>query len=122
MPETDRWASWLAERRFGGDEETRVRVVAEVLRPIRDRVLDGAGPLSARRVLDVGCGEGMIGLGALDRGAGAVIFSDISADVLRECERRADAAGALDRCDLVRCSADDLGPIAPGSVDVVVMR
>ena len=47
MPETDRWASWLAERRCGGDEETRDRMFAEVLHPIGDRVLAGAGPLSA---------------------------------------------------------------------------
>ena len=122
MPETDRWASWLAERRFGGDRETRDRLFAEVLHPIRDRVLDGAEPLSGRRVLDVGCGEGLIGFGALERGAGAVVFSDISADVLRECERRAAVAGVLDRCDFVRCSADDLEPLPSASAEVVVAR
>jgi arsenite methyltransferase len=122
MPETDRWARWLAERRFGGDEEMRDRVTAEVLHPIRDRVLDGAEPLWGRRVLDVGCGEGLIGLGALDRGARAVVLSDISADVLQECRRYAEAAGVLDRCTLIQASADDLGPIASGSVDVVVVR
>ena len=122
MPETDRWARWLAERRFGNDEATRDRVYAEVLYPIRDRVLDGAEPLSGRRVLDVGCGEGLIGFGALDRGAREVVFSDISADVLRECGRRAGAAGMLDRCDLVRASADDLSPITSGCVDVVTVR
>lgn len=122
MPETDRWAGWLAERRFGGDEDTRERVFAEVLHPIRDRVLDGAEPLSGARVLDVGCGEGLVGLGALERGARQVVLSDISADVLRECGRRADAAGVLDRCELVCTPADDLGPIAAASVDAVVVR
>jgi len=122
MPETDRWASWLAERRFGGDEKTRDRIFAEVLHPIRDQVLDGAEPLSGRRVLDVGCGEGLIGFGALERGAGAVVFSDVSADVLRVCALRADAAGLRGRCEFVRCSADDLAPLDSASVDVVVAR
>src|SRR5436305_14312754 len=97
MPETDRWASWLAERRCGGDEETRHRMFAEVLHPIGDRVLAGAGPLSGKRVLDVGCGDGLIGFGAVERGAGAVVFSDISADVLRVCEQRAGAAAGFGR-------------------------
>jgi ubiquinone/menaquinone biosynthesis C-methylase UbiE len=122
MPKADRWARWLAERRFGSDAETRERVLTEVLYPIRDRVLDGAEPLPGQRVLDVGCGDGLIGFGALERGAREVVFSDISADVLRECGRRAGAEGMLDRCDLVRAPADDLGPIASGCVDVVTVR
>jgi hypothetical protein len=39
MPPRDRWADWLAERRFGGDPETRRRVMTE-LTARRDRVLD----------------------------------------------------------------------------------
>lgn len=122
MPGTDRWARWLADRRFGGDEATRKRGSEEVLNPLRDRVLDGAEPIAGARVLDVGCGEGLIGLGALERGAGRVVFSDVSADVLDECRRRAGAGGMLDRCDFVRASADDLGPVAAGGVDVVTLR
>ena len=63
------------------------------LGPVRDRVLDGAGIRPGDLVLDVGCGDGLIGLGALDRGA-RVIFSDISQALLDDC--RAIAGGAAD--------------------------
>ena len=78
----DRWAEWLAERRFGGDPATRERVMGELVAR-RDKVLDFAQLAEGLDVLlDVGCGEGLIGFGALARGAGHVIFSDISEDLL----------------------------------------
>ncbi len=72
-------------------------------------------------VLDVGCGEGLIGFGALARGA-AVVFSDISEDLLRFCEEAASELGVVDRCRFVRASADDLGALADAEVDVVTTR
>lgn len=48
----------------------------------RDRVLDNARVAEGETLLDVGCGEGLIGPGALERGAGTVIFSEISQDLL----------------------------------------
>jgi hypothetical protein len=43
----DRWARWLGERRFGGDETTRARAFADLLIPVRDAVLEGAEPIAA---------------------------------------------------------------------------
>jgi ubiquinone/menaquinone biosynthesis C-methylase UbiE len=122
MEETDRWAQWLAERRFGGNDEKRRRSFSELLHPLRDRVLDAAEPLAGERVLDVGCGDGLIAFGALERGAGEVVFTDISPHLLRECERLADEAGVRGRCQFVQAPADDLGAVAAGSVDVVTVR
>lgn len=79
----DRWAAWLRRGRNGGSAPER-RALLEQLAPVRDRVLDGAGIVRGDIVLDVGCGDGLIGLGALDRGAG-VIFSDVSAACLDDC-------------------------------------
>jgi SAM-dependent methyltransferase len=122
MEETDRWARWLAERRFGGNQQKRERSFAELLHPLRDRVLDAAEPVAGQCVLDVGCGDGLIAFGALERGAGEVVFTDISPHLLRECERLAGEAGVRDRCQFVQAPADDLGAIASGSVDVVTVR
>jgi ubiquinone/menaquinone biosynthesis C-methylase UbiE len=122
MAETDRWAVWLAERRFGGDDEKRRRSFAQLLHPLRDRLLDAAEPVAGQRVLDVGCGDGLIAFGALERGAGEVIFTDISPPLLRECERLANESGVRDRCRFVQTPAEDLGAIASGSVDVVTVR
>jgi arsenite methyltransferase len=117
----DRWAEWLAERRFGGDPEVRAELLAK-LAQTRDEVLDRAELRGGETLLDVGCGEGLIGFGALERGAGTVIFSDISTDLLDFCREAAAELGVLDRCRFVVAAADDLTSIDAGSVDVVTTR
>ena len=117
----DRWAEWLAERRFGGDDDVR-RDFLDKLARTREQVLDQAGLVAGETVLDVGCGDGLIAFGALERGAGEVVFSDISQDLLDETRSLAEELGAVDRCRFVPASADDLSPVADGSVDVVTTR
>ena len=117
----DCWSVWLLERRFGGYPDVRRRTM-DHLRGVRDRVLDLAEPVEGRTLLDVGCGDGLIASGALERGARLVIFSDISDDLLEACRHVAAEAGVLDRCRFVRAAADDLSPIGDGSVDVVTTR
>jgi len=100
-------------------------------------------------VLDVGCGDGLIGFGALDRVGphGQVIFSDISAELVARCRATAEnfaspargggqgggspdfhspsgerLGGGSDRCRFVVNSADDLRDISDRSVDVVTTR
>ena len=67
---------------------------------VRDKVLDRAGFAAGESLLDVGCGEGLIGFGALERGARHVVFSDISQDLLDFCRETADALGLSERCSL----------------------
>jgi arsenite methyltransferase len=117
----DRWAEWLAERRFGGDPEVERQVLAQ-LAGVRDRVLDAACLSAGDHLLDVGCGEGLIGFGALARGVERVTFSDISRDLLGFCRDAARQLGVLDRCDFMEASADNLDCIAAASVDVVTTR
>jgi arsenite methyltransferase len=115
----DRWAAWLAERRFGGSDDAR-RESQAMFEGFRRRVLDGARIQEGDTVLDVGCGEGLVGFGALELVGddGRVIFSDISGDVLSVCREIADGDS---RCEFVRASADEL-PLADASVDVVTTR
>jgi len=117
----DIWAEWLAERRYGGDPEMRRRMREELV-PVRDKVLDRSGLVEGETLLDVGCGEGMIGFGAFDRGAGHVVFSDISDDLLGFCREAAEELGVLDRSSFVKAGAADLAGIADASVDVVTTR
>jgi len=90
----------------------------------RDRVLDRAQIQSGDDVLDIGCGDGLIAFGALERtGAeGTVIFSDISPELIAQCRARAQALGAMDRCRFLVMTADDLHDIGAASVDVVTTR
>ena len=94
----------------------------EHLGPVRDHVLDRAVLAPGDTVLDVGCGEGLIGFGALERGAGRVVFSDVSDDLLALCRETATALDLLDRCAFVRARAEDLAEIGGASIDVVTTR
>lgn len=94
----------------------------EKLGGVRDKVLDRANLSGGERFLDVGCGEGLIGFGALERGASHVFFSDVSDDLLAFCRETAAALDVSDRCSFVRASAEDLASIADASVDVVATR
>jgi arsenite methyltransferase len=114
---------WLLHRRHGGDPEQLQRALA-FLEPVRDRVLDHAAPKLGETVLDVGCGDGLIAFGALERVGeqGTVIFSDISQDLLDHCQHLATQMGVLDRCQFVHAAAEDLAPMPDTSVDVVTTR
>jgi SAM-dependent methyltransferase len=109
--------------RDAGDARVR-RHGAALLAGYRDGVLDRAAVEDGDVLLDVGAGDGLIGLAALDRvgSGGQVIFSDISADLLAECRRRVAAGRLLERCRFVQAAAEDLRAIADGSVDVVTTR
>jgi arsenite methyltransferase len=120
----DQWHRWLLDVRHGGDAAYREQMLSAGLYPVRDRVLDLAKLEPGATLLDVGCGDGLIAFGALDRLGpwGRVIFSDVSQDLLDHCRATASANGQAGRCEFVRAGADRLTGIADASVDVVTTR
>lgn len=121
--EPDRWSRWLLERRDGGDERQRAVSLAR-LALVRDRVLDNAGPLEGATLLDVGTGDGLIGLEALERvgAGGSVIFSDISEALLEQVRAAAGERSMRGRARFVKTRAEDLAEIGDASVDVLSTR
>ncbi len=119
----DQWAQWLLQRRHGGDPE-QLQEMLQALFQIRDKVLHHAQLAQGETLLDVGCGDGLIAFGALPLVGeqGKVIFSDISQDLLDHCQALANQMGALDRCQFIQASADNLSVIEANSVDVVTTR
>jgi arsenite methyltransferase len=118
---SDQWADWIRTRRTGGDAEYESSML-DKLAVVRDRVLDHAELRVGETLLDVGCGNGLIGFGALERGAGAVLFADISGPLLDDCRELGAAADVLDRCRFIEAPAEDLAVVEDGSVDVVTTR
>jgi arsenite methyltransferase len=89
---------------------------------VRDTVLDRASLDGGETLLDAGCGEGLIGFGALERRAGHVVFADISQDLLDLCRDAAEGLGVADRCSFVRLPVEALEGVTEASVDVACTR
>ncbi|MBA2345126.1 MAG: class I SAM-dependent methyltransferase [Rubrobacter sp.] len=119
----DRWAEWLLERRFGGDDGQRAKFLDGLI-PWRDRILKNAAVKPGETLLEVGVGDGLIAFGALDLLGenGRVIFSDISQDLLDHSRALAGEMGVVDQCEFLLASADDLSGLDGESVDIVTTR
>lgn len=118
----DMWAQWLLKRRFGGDPQSMQKML-DFLYPVRDTVLSHVHLADQETLLDVGCGDGLIAFGALEKFKMCrVIFSDISEDLLQHAETLAKEMNVHDRCRFLRASADDLSLLEAGSVDAVTTR
>jgi len=121
-PRRDLWSEWLLGRRFGGNADL-LKATLEFLYPIREKILLNADLSDDQTLLDVGCGDGLIGFGALEKSkATRVLFTDISQDLLDHAQVIASKMSFLDRCAFLRTAAEDLSPIAGESVDVVTTR
>ena len=110
----DPWARWVL----------RPENELESMQPTRDRVLANAGLGPGDVLLDVGCGSGLIALGAVAivGEEGRVIFSDVSETLLEHCRREAAERGVGERCRFLVASADDLAGVEDESVDAVTTR
>jgi arsenite methyltransferase len=118
----DIWSEWLLNRRFGGDPE-RMKKGLSLLYPIRDKILSHIDLQENQTLLDVGCGDGLIAFGALEKfNKCRVIFSDISKDLLDHAETLARKMNVEDRCRFVYASADDLSVFENESVEALTTR
>ncbi len=121
MVQKDIWYRWLLGRRDGEDPERRKESLRR-LAPIRNKVLEHGRLTGEGTLLDVGCGDGLIGLGALEASGYDVVFSDISSDLLKYCREIVREADLLERCRFELLPAHNLHTIENASVDVVTTR
>jgi arsenite methyltransferase len=120
--QSDMWSQWLLKRRFGGDPQ-RMQEMLDWLYPVRDRILSRIQLGDGETMLDVGCGDGLIAFGALEKfPACRVIFSDISDDLLSHVGLLAQDMHVENRCQFVRASADKLSMLADESIAALTTR
>jgi ubiquinone/menaquinone biosynthesis C-methylase UbiE len=118
----DIWAQWLLHRRHGGDRE-RLEATLDQLYPVRDKVLSDAQLGDGDTLLDVGCGDGLIAFGALERRTTCrVVFVDISQDLLDHAASLARQMQLAARCEFLCASAENLSTVQDHSVDAVTTR
>ncbi len=119
----DRWSEWLIRRRSGGGKDGHKRAQL-ALAPTRDHILKNANLRESDTVLDVGSGDGFIGIEALRRLGpdGRVVFSDISLPCLEYIEAAVAGLGERGRVSFVQAAAESLEGVADASVDVLTAR
>ena len=123
VPATDVWSQWLLHDRHGGDAGYEQAMRAMVERYL-ERVLDGARLEAGQTIADVGAGEGLLALRAIERLGGAlrVWLTDVSEPMLRHARAQALERGVADRCTFLRAAADRLEGIDDASLDAVLTR
>jgi ubiquinone/menaquinone biosynthesis C-methylase UbiE len=122
-PEHDKWSQWLLSTRSGGEEGGHAKTL-DRLSSVRDRVLANAQIKPGCKLLDVGTGDGLIGLAALDcvGSNGRVIFSDISEACLAYVEHKVRELAPSALASFILGSAESLDAVGNESVDVVTTR
>ncbi len=123
LPAADVWSHWLLHRRHAGDPQYERAVRAAVDRYI-ERVLDGARLAAGQILVDVGTGEGLVALRAIERIGPTlrVWLTDVSEPMLQHAEATARERGVHGQCSFLHCPADRLTDIRSASVDVVTTR
>jgi ubiquinone/menaquinone biosynthesis C-methylase UbiE len=122
-PAGDIWSEWLLAVRHGRSADFQPKV-AKAVESICDRVLDGARLRPGMSLLDVGTGDGLIALGAIDRIGPSlrVVMTDASEALLSHTRTIARAAGVLSQCTFLHGSAERLQGVDDASVDAVITR
>ena len=87
------------------------------INPLRLEWIDGLAPLEGRKVLDVGCGGGVLSDAMARRNAG-VLGIDLSAKALKVAQLHALEAGT-DAVEYREVSAEDLAKELPAAFDTV---
>ena len=122
-PGSDVWSQWLLRVRDAGDPQLK-QAVSSVVHRYVDRVLDGARLAPGETLADIGSGEGVVALRAIER-VGPTLrayLTDVSEPMLRHAQARARELGVAGQCTFLCCPADRLEGMGNASVDVVATR
>src|SRR5580700_314868 len=85
--DSDAWSEWLLHGRHGGDTKYQQTIRDDVTK-YADRVLDAARLSEGMTLADIGTGDGLVGLRAIERIGPSlnVLMTDVSSPLLRHVE------------------------------------
>lgn len=83
------WTQWLSQTRFAHMSEVQIQETFKWLFALRDIVISKAQIQPGNRVIDIGCGSGLLSFGVIEKFKDGVevIFSDKFQDCLDECKK-----------------------------------
>jgi arsenite methyltransferase len=120
----DIWSEWLKHRRFGGDASCQASAMKQY-KELASKIVDRAEIFESATVLDIGAGDGLVGLTALPKlgKQGKLILSDISEAALAIPKEIFNNKKIQDsRVEFLIAGVENLSQLPDNSVDRVVMR
>ncbi len=83
------WTQWLSETRFAHMDKIQIQQTFNWLFALRDIVISKAGIQTGDKIIDIGCGSGLLAFGVIEKFSDnvEVIFSDKFSDCLDECKK-----------------------------------
>ena len=83
------WTQWLKQTRFSHMSEVQVQQTFNWLFAVRNIVIEKANIKAGDKIIDIGCGTGLLSFGVLEKFQDSVelIFSDKFEDCLLECKK-----------------------------------
>lgn len=119
----DNWYEWLNKTRFDSLDSSMLNASIEWLNQVRDLILLKSKIRKTDTVLDIGCGNGLLGLKILSaqNGLGNVIFLEPDKECLEYCRKSIDKLSIKTGFELINSNCECM-PISSESVDKVVMR
>lgn len=83
------WTQWLSKTRFAHMSKVQIQQTFNWLFAIRDIVISKAQIKAGDKIIDIGCGNGLLAFGVIEKFSDSVeiIFSDKFQDCLDECKK-----------------------------------
>lgn len=117
------WSDWLNKTRFSHLTDEQKAQTLNWLLAVRDLLLSSANIQNGQKIIDIGCGTGLLGFGVLEKFGGNVdvIFSDKFEDCIIECEKLLNSMAIEHKASFLLSDCADI-KLENNSVDKALMR
>ncbi len=104
------WTQWLKQTRFSHMNEVQVQQTINWLFAVRDLVISKANIQKGDKVIDLGCGTGLMGFGLIEKYQDniEVIFSDKFQDCIDECEKLLSESDSAHKASFLKSDVLDI--------------